>query len=500
LPGYFSEVYEMLDVNHLLIQSIIAPLVFSPIALALGKSLKEKLGWVTILPIGYSLICLLAASSASLSAGEPALASYSWAGILGGLDLLLDGISGPIALTIAVVSIVISIYSVSFMKGEEGLGGFFGIYLLFVSGMLGTVLAINLAAFFIFFELMLIGSWLLIALWGGEARGRAALKYFLYTEAGALLLLAGIAIIFSLTGTLNLLELRSASTSIGSGVLTAAVSLMLLGFLVKMAIFPFHSWLPDAYTEAPMPITAIFSTMTGIGGYAALRILYTGFPKVLENGGLMIVLAVLALITMVYGGYLALAQTRLKRLLAYSSISQMGYLLFGIAAASIVGLVGAILIYIAHSFAKALLFMISGLLSRKVGSDDLSKLGGLAGKMPLTSIAFLVGFLSLMGFPPLLGFWGELYVFAGSIYTAFAGSLDVARLTLTLIAIIFAIITAGYGLWTIKRSLFGEASEAVAKVEREPALMLAPIVISMVILIILGLQPTLITNMLQALS
>ena len=489
----------MIDVNNLLIQSIIAPLIASPIVLLLGRRLRRDVGWIALAPLVYSMICLIASSYAIYRTGESIIASYLWAQ-LGDIVLLLDGISAPVALTIAILSAVACLYSISYMEAKAEDGGYFALYLLFASGMLGTVLSVNLAVFFIFFEFMLIASWLLIALWGEERREQAALKYFIYTEAGALLLLAGIAITYAATGTLNLLELKLKAAGLSSGLLGLITSLMFVGFLVKMAIFPLHSWLPDAYTQAPTPVTAIFSAMTGIGGYAALRILYTGFPMMLSSWSFMITLAVLALITMIYGGYMALAQGRLKTLLAYSSISQMGYLLFGVASQSVIGLLGALLIYVAHGFAKAVLFMASGLLTKSAGSDKLEELSGLASKMQLMSIAFMIGFLSLMGFPPLLGFWGELLIFAGSIYSSFSSSLDLVRFGITMIAIIVAILTAGYSLWTIRRTLFGERSELVERSKAGPALMLIPMLISAIILIVLGIQPSLLTKLMEALA
>ena len=490
----------MMDLYHLLLQSIIIPLAFSAAVPLLRDEAGERAGWIALIPLAYSLGCLIVPSAIAYSFGEPVLASYAWGGPLGDAILLLDGVSGPIALTIAAASILVCVYSIGYMRGARSLGSYYALYLLFASGMLGTVLSANLALFFLFFELMLIASWLLIAVWGSENRARASLKYFIYTEAGALLLLAGIAMAYSTTGTLSVLELQARSAALARWELLLIASLMLVGLLVKMAIFPFHSWLPDAYVEAPMPLTAIFSTMTGIGGYAALRILYTCFPQILGERGLTITLSILALVTIVYAGYLALAQTRLKRLLAYSSISQMGYLLFGLSSASILGLAGAILIYVAHSIAKALLFMVSGVFSKCIGTDDLGELGVIAGKLKVASTAFVIGFLSLMGFPPLLGFWGELYVFAGSIYGSISSSVDVPRLIITMLVIIFAILTAGYGLWTIRRSLFGERSEMVEGAEPEPPILLAPIAASMLLLIILGIQPSLITMLLGALS
>jgi len=490
----------MIDVSNLLLQSIIAPLIGSPIVLLLGKQLKRDIGQIALLPLAYSLICLAASSYAVYRVGSPLTASYSWAQSLGAMILLLDGLSAPVAITIAVLGLLVCTYSISYMEPEENLGGYFALYLLFTCGMLGTVLSVNLVAFFIFFELMLVPSWLLIAFWGEEKRSEAALKYFIYTEAGALLLLAGIGAAYMATGTFNLLEIKMKSAYLSSSLLSLIVSLMLVGLLVKMAIFPLHSWLPDAYTQSPTPITAIFSAMTGIGGYAAIRILYTGFPSMLQSWGFTMTLAILALITIVYGGYMALAQDRLKTLLAYSSISQMGYLLFGIASRSILGLFGAILLYVAHGFAKAILFMASGLLSKSTGSDNINDLSGLAGKMRLMSIAFMIGFLSLMGYPPLLGFWGELLIFTGSIYSALSSSLDMVRLILTLITIIVAIITAGYGLWTIRRMLFGEQSELVKRSNPEPLLLLAPMFASALLLAFLGIQPTILTKLAEAIA
>jgi formate hydrogenlyase subunit 3/multisubunit Na+/H+ antiporter MnhD subunit len=178
----------------------------------------------------------------------------------------------------------------------------------------------------------------------------------------------------------------------------------------------------------------------------------------------------------------------------------MGYMLLGIASASMIGLAGTVLIYVAHSLSKAALFMISGMLSRTLGTDNLDELGGLAGRMRATSIAFMIGFLSLMGYPPLLGFWGELFIFAGSIYTALHSSIDMPRLALTIIAIIFSLITAGYGLLAVRRSLFGEESEAVRKTGAEPRLTLCPTIASAILLVILGAYPTMLTGFLEALA
>ena len=490
----------MIDSSHLLLQSVIAPIIMSPIVVALGRWLGRRIGWIALISLAYSLSCLLAAGYLVHMLGSPLQAIYPWAQLLGDIILFFDGLSGPVALTIASVGLLACIYSIAYMDLRDGWGGYFSLYLLFNAGMLGAVLSMNLAIFFLFLELILISSWPLIAIWGEKDRWRAALKYFLYTEAGALAILAGIGLTYSNMGTLNILELSSRAAGLSPVILSLIASLMILGLFVKMAIFPFHSWLPDAHPAAPTPVSAILPLVIGIGGYGVLRVIYTAFPQMIEQRGFMLTLLILAIVTMIYGGYLALAQNRLKRFLAYSSISQMGYMLLGIASASVIGLAGAVLMYVAHSFSKAALFMISGVLSKVLGTDNLDELGGLAGRMRATSIALMIGFLSLMGYPPLLGFWGELFIFAGSIYTALRSSIDMLRLTLTIIAIVFSLITAGYGLWAVKRSLFGEESEAVRRAGAEPRLMLSPVIASAILLVILGVYPTMLTSFLEALA
>ncbi len=265
-----------------------------------------------------------------------------------------------------------------------------------------------------------------------------------------------------------------------------------------MAIFPLHTWLPDAHAEAPTPISALLSpAMIGIGGYAGIRIIYTAFPAVLINDRFIATISILAVITMFYGGFIALSQKDLKRLLAYSSISQMGYLLFGIASVSIIGLTGAALLYMSHGFAKAVLFMVSGVFMHKYHTRKISDLGGLAEKMPYTTVVTLIAFLSLAGTPPLLGFWSEIFIFAGSMYSGLAGllALNMGKVWMTAIAVAATVLTAGYGLQTVRRIFFGEIRENL-KPSEAPTLMLVPIIILVVLTVILGIYPTIVTSQL----
>jgi NADH-quinone oxidoreductase subunit M len=486
----------MLDQYHLLTQVIVVPVAVSLITLTIGgRRGRDLAGWLTFVGLAYSTAILIAIGIGLFTGAFDGRfeASYDWAPYIGRFTLLADGLSTPFAVTIAFLSALIAIYSITYMEHEHNITKYFALYSLYASGMLGTVLATNLAAFFIFFELMLIPSWALIGAWGTGPRERIAFKYFMFTEAGALLLLAGIVAVRFIAGTFDVFSIAAKTSQAGITLLTAIVSAMLIGLFVKMAIFPLHTWLPDAHAEAPTPISALLSpAMIGIGGYAAIRIVYTAFPRVLESTQFTLSIAVLALVTIIYGGLMALAQTDMKRLLAYSSISQMGYLLFGIASLSTIGLTGATILYISHGFAKATLFLVAGIFTHNYGTRNIDDLGGLASRMPYTAVATLISFLGLAGVPPLLGFWGELFIFIGSMYTGFWGifGVDLTRVVVTSIAVVASVLTAGYGLWTVRRVFYGQIPDKLKDVKEGPPLMLIPVMIFSVILVILGTYPT----------
>jgi NADH-quinone oxidoreductase subunit M len=363
--------------------------------------------------------------------------------------------------------------------------------------MIGTVLTTNLAAFFFFFELMLLPSWALIGIWGTGEKEKIAFKYFMFTEVGALSLLAGIVTARFMAGTFDIFKIASRTTDISLTVLTTIAAAMLFGLFIKMAIFPLHTWLPDAHAEAPTPISALLSpAMIGIGGYAAIRILYTAFPRVLDNWQFTMTITAFALVTLVYGGIMALAQDDIKRLLAYSSISQMGYLLLGIASLSMIGLAGATLLYVSHGFSKAILFMVSGIFIRNLKTRSIKNLGGLGSKMPYTATAALIAFLGLAGTPPLIGFWGEFFIFAGSMYTGFAGTFgpDMTRVAITGVAVAASVLTAAYGLWTIRRVFYGPLREEFKDAHEPSWLMIGPILVLTVLAVILGIYPTLLSS------
>jgi len=475
-------------------QIIFVPIIASVLVLLVGRKVGQKTGWLSFVTLCYAFILLLIETINLPNTGFRLVESYRWAPLIGDFTLLLDGLSAVTALTITLLSVAISVYQIKYMEKEENLDFYNALYLLYFSGMVGTVLSTNLAIFFLFFELMLIPSWVLIGIWGTGDKLKVAFKYFMFTEVGAVVLLAGIGATYMLTGTFDIFQISSVSNQVPKTVLSLIVAMILFGLFVKMAIFPLHTWLPDAHAEAPTPISALLSpAMIGIGGYAAIRILYTAFPVIALDKNFMYSLLLLSVITMAYGGMMAFAQEDIKRLLAYSSISQMGYMLFGIASSSVIGVSGAFLIYVSHGLSKAALFMISGVFMHDLKTRKISEIRGLASKMPLTAICALVSFLGLAGVPPLIGFWGEIFVFAGAFYTSF-NPLDTAKLATVVAGVVLSVLTAGYGLWTIRRIFYGELPDKYSDAHDPEWKMLYPILLMVILAIVIGIYPAPITE------
>jgi len=280
--------------------------------------------------------------------------------------------------------------------------------------------------------------------------------------------------------TFDLTELPLKAGAIPSNMAPVIFTLLLLGFFVKMAAFPLHTWLPDAHSEAPTPISAMLSgVMLKCGAYGIARILLTVFgARMIQASDYLLVLAI---ITMVYGGLMAMAQTDIKRLLAYSSISQMGYIIFGFATVSTLGIMGSLLHIINHAICKALLFMCAGSIIHQTGKRNIRSMSGLITKMPVTGLACLIGIFSLAGAPPLNAFWSEWMIFSGG--------LAAGKVAFAFIGVASTMITAGYLLWFAWRVFFGPVPKSLKNVKESPPLLLVSIIVLASASIILGVWP-----------
>lgn len=456
-----------------------------PVVWFLSRRFGARVGWLAAVPLAISTLAAILSGWLGT-----VFEAFQWEPI-GFFGFRADGLSIPILFTVSLLCTVIAVYSMPYMthrlgKESREYGLYFALYLLYSTGMIGAVLATNLIEFYLFFELMLIPSYFLIARWGYGDRDRISFMYFMWTHVGALALLAGILTLWAVTGTFDLSALSSAV--IPTPYRFWITMMILAGLLVKMAAFGVHVWLPQTHAEAPTPISALLSpAMIGIGGYAMVRILMTISPELI--GAVSFQLSIWALITMVYGALMALVQDDIKRLLAYSSISQMGYILLGIASVQIDGVSGSMLHYLSHGMGKGILFMVAGIIIAQChGTRSISKLGGLARKMPVTASAALIGFLTILGVPPTSGFISEFLIFFGLINSAM-NPVTLLKVVVAIGAVVSTALTAGYTLWTMKRVFFGPLPAEMAEVHEAPLTMTVPLIILAATAILVGIFP-----------
>jgi NADH-quinone oxidoreductase subunit M len=500
---------------YYLLQAVFIPLLLSPLAYYIGR--KYGVGpstWFTFAVMLYSTAMLVLPAASGYYAEF-----YPWSQ-LGQFGLVLDALSMPFAIIIYVLSTVLVLYSRPYMVHKiteeyhhqrmessgmpstmqtqevpaqvinHNVGIYYALFLVFAMGMLGTVLASNLVEFYVFFELMLVPSFFLVAFYGYGARRRIALMFFFWTHVGAVVLLLGLIAMGLSVGSFDMADIME--SSIPADLLPVIAVSIIIGLVVKLAIVPVHIWLPYAHAEAPTPISALLSpAMIGIGGYALMRLLMVLMPETYQDTSFW--LSIGAFITMVYGGAMALMQDDVKRLLAYSSISQMGYLLFGFASVNAIGLTGSVLLYVSHGTGKALLFMMAGMLIMQVGTRSFAKLGGLAGKLPITAVTAVIGALAIMGIPPTNGFMAEWMLFYGVLQTALDQNSTVMLVVFGL-AMATTVLTAGYILWMIKRIFFGKLPEGMENVKEGSLYMTAPMMALALLTIIIGIYPEMLTS------
>ena len=481
---------------HTPLLATLLPAVLGIILYLAGRGVGKKVRWLATIIAFLSVFLILSMLPDLIGSyqdgGRSIYVTYEW--ITPPFEVkfgfLIDNISFSIGLIIAIVSAFSCFYSTKYMESEHGQAGYYANLLLFTSGMLGVVFSSNLLQFYLFWELMLIPSYFLIAFWGTAKRASTiGFKYFIFTHVGAVCMLLGILSIYAFTGTFDLVTLPEQFGMIPPNMIMLIFALLLIGFCVKMAIFPLHTWLPDAHAEAPAPISAMLSgAMIKCGAYAMVRIFLSMFSSTMFQTSDY--LAIIGIVTIIYGGLMALAQTDIKRLLAYSSISQMGYIFFGIGVSSELGVTGGLFHIVNHAICKGLLFMCAGVILHQTGTRDIRKLGGLAGKMPITTVSCLIGALSLAGTPPLSGFWSEWMIFGGGVAAG--------KFLFTLIAIISSVITVGYYLWFVWRVFFGATPENLENVKEGSWLLLIPIVALTVATVVLGIWPDLLLGLISS--
>ncbi|MCE4617426.1 MAG: complex I subunit 5 family protein [Desulfurococcales archaeon] len=460
--------------TSLLWLSVLLPVIISILGVRSEKyeTLASIIAALLLFPL---VIVAVAAIKGSLSSGivDPA---YTTINGIGTLAFALDGLSALVVAGISVVTAFVAFYSLPYMKtrieemrteGEEppSLGVYYLLYTLFAVAMVGLVYSTNLILFYLFLELTLIPSFLLIAYYGYGDRKRIAMLYFVWTHLGAVVFLAGALYYGYIAGNFDYLNIDTLSpvgnaASILGNMTTLIAALMTFGLFVKMAVLGVHMWLPYAHAEAPTPISALLSpNLIGLAGYAMARITVPLFPDFYTANQWFFIY--LAFATIIYGGLVALKQTDFKRFLAYSSVSQMGYMLLGIATLTSLGITGAMLHYLAHAVGKAVLFMTAGVFITDLhGFRDITRMGGLARKYPMTAALALVGFMHLVGMPPTVGMWSEIFIILG-LFRAI--DISAQFILITLLLIVALGISASYAFINMRRIFYGKPRSDTAE-------------------------------------
>ncbi|MGC2658369.1 MAG: NADH-quinone oxidoreductase subunit M [Bryobacteraceae bacterium] len=331
--------------------------------------------------------------------------------------------------------------------------GFYALLMLFEFGLIGVFSAVDLFVFYVFWEIALVPMYLMVGGWGGARRGYAAVKFFVYTMFGSVLMLGSIIYLYSLTGTSDYQGILNVFSS-GRMTLAPTDSIVLfLGFFaafaIKVPIFPLHAWLPVTYVEAPAPATFLLAAvMSKMGAYGLLRFCVPLFPVGAHRCAGWVV--ILAIIGIVYGALIALVQTNIKRLIAYSSISHLGFIVLGIFTFSQQGADGAVYQMVAHGLSTGALFLLAGMMEQRRGSMEIADFGGVAPLAPGLASAFMIAMLASIGLPTLCNFIGEYLVLQGAALTNFPWAVFAA---------IGVILSAAYMLWMYQRTFLGKSVE-----------------------------------------
>ena len=376
----------------------------------------------------------------------------------------LDGMSLPlVALTLLVVPLVI-IYSWNHIPEPGNAKAFLMLILVLHTGMLGTFVARDLVLFFVFFEVVLLPMYFMIGVWGGEERLYAAIKFFLYTLFGSALMLVSFLALYWTTGseTFNIIELARlvGETDIDLTTQVLIFGGMFLGFGIKVPMFPFHTWLPDAHTQAPTQGSVILAAvLLKLGTYGFIRIAIPILPEAAVEWAPYI--GLLAVIGIIYGALGCLAQTDMKRLIAFSSVAHMGYVMLGIATLTDFGINAAIFGMVAHGLITGLLFFIAGSVKERYHTLEIKRLGGLLIQAPKMGWILGITTMASLGLPGLAGFWGEFPAILAS-YDPAPGLSDELFRVYMVVAAVGTVLAAGYLLWLLQRTAFGTPTEEFA--------------------------------------
>jgi len=403
----------------------------------------------------------------------------------------VDGLSLPLVVLTAFLGFIVVLIS---WKINLRVREYFAWLLLLEASILGVFCSLDLLLFFVFWEIEVIPMYFLISVWGSGRKEYSAMKYVVYTLFGSAMMLAGILSLYFTTGSLSMMELAEGGLGMVQSIMPAAAIffLLLTGFAVKLPVVPLHTWLPDAHTDAPTAGSVMLAgALIKMGGYGMIRVCVSIFPQVARDYAPLLV--ILAVISVIYGAALTLRQTDLKRLIAYSSVSHMGFVLLGVFALGQVSLTGAALQMVSHGLITGLLFAMAGLTIHNVGERDLSKLGGLARQIPIIAVVFSIAGLGGLGMPTTSGFAAEFITFVGSFSSTAFNGIQVC----TILAVLGVVLAAGYILWMLQRTFYGPVLEQYNGIKDADVLERVYMSAFIVLIMLVGIYPAIITDIIK---
>ncbi len=403
----------------------------------------------------------------------------------------VDGLSLPLVILMTFLGFLVVLISWKIdLRPRE----YFAWLLLLETSILGVFCSLDLLLFFLFWEIEVIPMYFLISIWGTGRKEYSAIKYVVYTLFGSAMMLAGILSLYFATGSLSMVDIAQTGLATFTAVIPVAAIffLLLTGFAIKLPVFPLHTWLPDAHTDAPTAVSVVLAgALLKMGGYGMIRLCVTIFPQVAQQYAPLLV--AFAIVSVLYGAAVTLRQTDLKRLIAYSSISHMGYVLLGIFALGQVSLVGATLQMFSHGIITGLLFAMVGLVMHNAGERDLRKLGGLVRQMPIIAVVFSIAGLGALGLPTTSGFAAEFLVFVGSFTSTVVSGIQVY----TILGVLGIVITAGYILWMLQRVFYGPVLEKFNGVKDADILERVYMFAFVAVIMLVGIYPAILTDVIK---
>jgi len=403
----------------------------------------------------------------------------------------VDGLSLPLVILMTFLGFLVVLISWKInLRPRE----YFAWLLLLETSILGVFCSLDLLLFFLFWEIEIIPMYFLISIWGTGRKEYSAIKYVIYTLFGSAFMLAGILSLYFTTGSLNMIEIAQGGLAMIQSIMpvTAIFFLLIIGFAIKLPVFPLHTWLPDAHTDAPTAVSVVLAgALLKMGGYGMLRICVSVLPEVAKTFAPLFI--ILAIIGILYGAAITMRQTDIKRLIAYSSVSHMGYVLLGIFALSQVSLVGASLQMFSHGIITGLLFAMAGLIIHNVKERDLRKLGGLARQIPIITVVFSVAGLASLGLPMTSGFAAEFLVFIGSFSSNIVPGIQIY----TILAVLGVVVTAGYILWMLQQVFYGPPLEQYNGIKDADIMERVYMFVLVAAIMVVGIYPAILTDIIK---